>query len=98
MHCTVLFIGCTLQKVVLIIINFADISTQGESCTTQELRLVGGRTIREGRVEICINNAWGTICNTNFGSREAEVTCTQMGFSRIGEEKFDRGLLPPLNQ
>ena len=41
---------------------------------------------REGRVEICIDNTWGTICDTFFGSRDAEVICEQLeGFQREGE-------------
>ena len=49
------------------------------------LRLVGGANVREGRVEICINNAWGTICDDElFGTQDAIVVCTQMGFSNRG--------------
>ena len=41
---------------------------------------------REGRVEICVNNAWGTICNTLFGREDAQVVCEQLeGFQRDGE-------------
>ena len=41
---------------------------------------------REGRVEICINNAWGTICNTLFRREDAEVVCEELeGFQREGE-------------
>lgn len=66
-------------------------STQNWNCSHGELRLVDGgddvqaRT-REGRVEICIDNTWGTICDTFFGSRDAEVICEQLeGFQREGE-------------
>ena len=47
---------------------------------------MGGANIREGRVEICINNAWGTICDDGnlFGTQDAIVVCTQMGFSDRG--------------
>ena len=41
---------------------------------------------RQGRVEICINNAWGTICDTLFGRQDAEVVCERLeGFQRDGE-------------
>ena len=40
---------------------------------------------REGRLEVCINNAWGTVCNTLFGREDAEVVCEQLdGFQRGG--------------
>ena len=41
---------------------------------------------REGRIEICINNAWGTICDTLFGREDAGVVCEQLeGFQKDGE-------------
>ena len=41
---------------------------------------------REGRVEICINNAWGRVCDTLFGREDAAVVCEQLeGFQRDGE-------------
>ena len=33
----------------------------------------------EGRVEICISNAWGTVCDDAFSSEDAEVVCQQLG-------------------
>jgi len=40
---------------------------------------------RKGRVEICINNAWGTVCHTAFGIPDAQVACYELGgFHREG--------------
>ena len=55
------------------------------NCKTGEARLQGGPNVREGRVEVCINNAWGTVCNDQFGFEDAIVTCTQMNFSSEGK-------------
>ena len=33
----------------------------------------------EGRVEVCINRAWGTVCETEFSADDAEVVCRQRG-------------------
>ena len=55
------------------------ISTPTGNCTDGSLRLVGGTNPAEGRVEICINNAWGTVCDNRFTKEEALVACRQLG-------------------
>ena len=39
----------------------------------------------EGRVEICFNKAWGTICNEEFGRVDAEQICSHARSSFSGE-------------
>lgn len=53
-------------------------------CVQGGIRLVGGSTAREGRVEVCNNNAWGTVCDDQFGTNDARVACRQLGFSDTG--------------
>jgi len=45
-----------------------------------DLRLVGGRTYREGRLEIRRNGIWGTICDDHFSDVDASVACRQLGY------------------
>ena len=53
-------------------------STQVSNCSNGDIRLVNGTTELEGRLEICINNAWGTICSQGFTADDAEVVCRQL--------------------
>ena len=37
-----------------------------------------------GRVEICNNQVWGTVCNDAWGAKDVQVACRQLGFTSIG--------------
>ena len=54
-------------------------------CGDGDIRLIGGATALEGRVEVCLNNAWGAVCQSSFYSSEARVVCTQLGFQQTGQ-------------
>ena len=34
-----------------------------------------------GAVQVFCEGAWGTVCNSRFGERDAAVACRQLGFS-----------------
>lgn len=56
------------------------------ACQTREVRLVNGSNYREGRVEICIDGRWGTVCSDHQTEKQeiAEAICTELGFPSEG--------------
>ena len=51
---------------------------------TGNIRLVGGTNSSEGRVEICLNNEWGTVCDQMWDDIDAGVVCRQLKLANIG--------------
>eukprot|EP00731_Ephydatia_muelleri_P031723 Em0023g230a len=63
-----------------------DVTTQLANCTDGDIRLVGAQP-GVGRVEVCLNQAWGGVCRNQFQPAEVIVVCRQLG-------GFTAGLTP----
>ena len=49
------------------------------------MRLAGGQSQNEGRVEVCFNGEWGIVAIDYWSStRGAEVICRQLGYDVEG--------------
>ncbi len=46
---------------------------------------MGGAVTNEGRVEICSNNTYGTVCNVQWNDADAAVICRELGFMAQGK-------------
>ena len=60
---------------------------ENSSCTNVRngsVRLVDGASLSDGRVEICNNGQWGTLCNNWWTHYHAKVVCRQLGLPAPG--------------
>ena len=53
-------------------------------CSDNEVMLVGGKTHTEGRLEVCVNGQWSTVCNQQWNASNAAVVCRQLQLDPTG--------------
>lgn len=60
---------------------FLTVDSNGTVCDHGAVRLVDGNSSKHGRVEVCVNDEWGTVCDDSWSSIDGGVVCVQLGFS-----------------
>lgn len=55
-------------------------------CTESSIRVAGGSNSLEGRVEVCHDGVWGTVCDSKWDSSEAVVACRQLRHASEGND------------
>ena len=68
----------------VIFILFLGVSTQPDSCSTGDVRLVDGPLDSTGRLEVCVNQNWGTVCSRSWSLPDSQVLCRQLGYQETG--------------
>ena len=56
------------------------------TCVTGSLRLSGGSSPSEGRLEVCYDDHWGTVCDDDFGNTNAGMVCRLLGYPLKGTD------------
>ena len=62
----------------------AGVVCANSSCTDRSIRLIGGNSPLEGRVEVCLLGVWGTVCDDLWGTADARVACRSLGYPSSG--------------
>ena len=56
------------------------LETVKDNITNSAVRLVGGHTVREGRLQVNIEGEWGSVCDFGWTIESAAMACQQMGY------------------
>ena len=81
------YVHCQGSSIINHIINIMETHSAPnttDNCTNGEIRLVGGDTEYEGRVEVCYGGVWGSVCPSSWDSNDAKVVCRQLEYTAVG--------------
>ena len=62
-------------------------------CEERDIRLTDDRfsTPLEGRVQVCLNGVWGTVCDDGWQEENNDVVCRQIG-AKLGVDILSNGI------
>ena len=55
-----------------------------DDCEDGEVRLQDGTASSNGRVELCQNGIWGSVCSSQWDDTDASVVCRELGYDLQG--------------
>ena len=70
----------------LVVGNSAEDFYQGDEMDNSDVNYIDD-TLSQGRVEICIQGSYGTICadsDQGWSNEDAAVVCNELGFTKLG--------------
>ena len=53
-------------------------------CERGQVHLAGSGYSTIGRIEVCMDGTWGTVCSDSFDQNDANVICAHLGYSQYG--------------
>lgn len=65
--------------------GYAGVVCKDDGAVDGEIRLAGGSSPANGRVEIFYRGEWGTVCEDHWTTANARVTCLELGFTSVAK-------------
>ena len=56
-------------------------------CSEGEVRLADGDIKQEGRVEMCLDGVWGSVCGDGWNQTDAHTVCQQLDLGEGGQKR-----------